>query len=446
MRILVAVRNLAEKPLQNLLIGLIVAAAVMLSTVVVMLSQGIQAGLVKATEPFDLIVGAKGSPYQLVLNTVFLQDSPVGNISHEEYEKLAKNSMVEAAVPLGFGDSFRGHRIVGAGTGIFSHAIKKGQPAWLQVSEGKAFDAPFEAVLGAKTAKDLGLKVGDTFVSVHGTVETNAEQHAHSPYTVVGILKPVEGPYDQAILVSIESIWKVHEHGHEAADGKMAAALPVNAETQGISQEEHDHANRDDHEKDHEHDQDHDALAEEHEHNHAEGAVTAVMLKPKGYAEAMRLYQQYQKDAAVQLLFPAQVIVRLFSFMGQGEQVLNLIAWAVLAMAICTVALSVYWSSLSRVREKVILRVLGAKTGDLFIIVFTEGAILSVAATLAGLAGGHGLFVLLASSLLQHTAITVPTGWSMAEIYLGLLAVCASLVASAIPALLTYKADLAEYL
>ena len=432
MRILVAIRNLAEKPVQNLLIGLIVAAAVMLSTVVVMLSQGIQAGLVKATEPFDLIVGAKGSPYQLVLNTVFLQDSPVGNISHAEYEKIAENSMVEAAVPLGFGDSFRGHRIVGAGTGIFAHAIKKGQPAWLQMSEGKPFDAPFEAVLGAKAAKDLGLKVGDTFVSVHGTVETNAEQHAHSPYTVVGILKPVEGPYDQAILVSIESIWKVHEHGHEAADDKMAAAAPVKAEAQGGGQEDEDH--------------DHDALAEEHGHSHAEGAVTAVMLKPKGYAEAMRLYQQYQKDAAIQLLFPAQVIVRLFSFMGQGEQVLSMIAWSVLAMAICTVALSVYWSSLSRVREKVILRVLGAKTGDLFMIVFTEGAILSITATLAGLAGGHGLFVLLASSLLQHTAITVPTGWSMAELYLGLLAVIASLAASAIPALLTYKADLAEYL
>ena len=414
MRILVAVRNLAEKPVQNLLIGLIVAAAVMLSTIVVMLSQGIQAGLIKATEPFDLIVGAKGSPYQLVLNTVFLQDSPLGNISYEEYEKIENNPLVEAAVPLGFGDSFRGHRIVGAGKELFTHTSRKGQPAWLELGEGKPFAAPFEAVLGAKTAKDLGLKLGDTFVSVHGTVEMNAERHAHSPYTVAGILKPVEGPYDQAILVSIESIWKVHEHGHEQAADKP-----------------------DEHEQD---------TVEEPGHIHSEGDVTAVMIKPKGYAEAMRLYQQYQKDTGVQLVFPAQVIVRLFSFMGQGEQVLNAITWSVLAMAVCTVALSIYWSSLSRIREKVILRVLGARAGDLFIIVFTEGAILSVTATLAGLLGGHGLFVLLASSLLQHTAITVPTGWALAEAYLGLLSVAASLAASAIPAFLTYKAELTEYL
>ena len=54
---------------------------------------------------------------------------------------------------------------------IFNYVINPQRGKWLQINEGRAFEAPFEAVLGARMAAMTGLKVGDTFKTSHGMVE-----------------------------------------------------------------------------------------------------------------------------------------------------------------------------------------------------------------------------------------------------------------------------------
>ena len=62
----------------------------------------------------DMVVGAKGSPLQLILSSVYHIDSPTGNISLEEAEKISKNRMFGSSIKLLYGDNFKGYRIVGA--------------------------------------------------------------------------------------------------------------------------------------------------------------------------------------------------------------------------------------------------------------------------------------------------------------------------------------------
>lgn len=408
MQFVIAWRNLLAKPVQSGLTAFVVAVTITMMVIIILLSTGIHDGLVRATEPFDLIVGAKGSPNQLVLNTVFLQDAPIGNIEHSVLEKLAADPLVAAAIPLAFGDNYHGYSIVGTDSGIFQHQPRAGQPEWLQLTAGRPFARPWEAVIGAKVARDLNLKPGDEFKSVHGLIAAG-EGHEHDhPYQVVGILQPVNGPYDQAIFVAIESIWLAHE---KHADGLPAAVA---------------------------------AATHDDEHHEHENEVTAILVKPKGYSEAMRLYQQFQREPGAQLIFPAQVVVRLFAILGQGEQVLKTVAAVIIVMGLLIMALSVYWSALSRARERAILRALGAGARDVFLIILAEGALLTSLGVLVGGLAGHAIYTLLARAMQSKTAIALTTGFVPAEGYILIGGILLGVLAGIVPALLTYRREIAQ--
>lgn len=416
MHLLIAWRNLRQKWAQSVLTLLVVATSLAMTLVVLLLAAGVQSGLTKATEPFDLIVGAKGSPNQLVLNTVFLQDTPIGNVEYSLVKELQDNPLVAAAIPLGFGDNYRGFRLVGTEVSFFEHRIKEGGQPWLLLAEGRVFSASHEAVIGAKTAKETGLKIGDSFASSHG-VAAGGEAHQEQKYTVVGILQPVNGPYDQGILVSLESIWEAHHH-HDKAE-------PAESQQEIAGQ--------------------HEEGEDAHEHEKEKG-TTVIMVKPKGYAQAMNLYQQFQKDKRAQLIFPSQVVVQLFSILGEGEKVLTYIGYAVFAMALLLVAFSLYWSVLSRSRERAVLRAIGATAKDLFVIVLLEGVLLVWSGAVFGLLAGYGLFQLFAVALEQKTAIAFAGGVTPAA---GLTIACIVLVGTAVgmlPAKLAARKSIIEEL
>lgn len=405
MRLVIAWRNLLAKPVQSGLTVLIVASTIAMLTLMTLLSAGTHNGLVRATEPFDLIVGAKGSPNQLVLNTVFLQDAPIGNISHEIYEEMAVNPLVASTIPLAFGDNYKGYTIVGSGSDIFQHQPKAGQAEWLQLAAGRPFTVPFEAVVGAKAAKKLGLKLGDDFKSAHGFISGD---HVHDQaYHVVGILQAVNGPYDQAILVPIESIWLAHEKHEPELESEIA-------------------------EGSHEHEQVHD--------------FTAILIKPKGYSEAMRLYQQFQSEPRAQIVFPSQVIVQLFAILGQGESMLKTVAYIVIVMGLMIMALSVYWSALSRVRDRAILRALGASACDIFTIILAESTLLTILGVMVGILTGHGIYSLLVKAMESKTAIVLTAALMPDELFIIIGGTLFGMLAGLMPAILTYRTEVAQHL
>lgn len=399
MHLLIIWRNICDKPLQSVLSIAVTASSIALTIVVMLLASSVQQGLVKAAEPFDLIVGAKGSPNQLVLNTVFLQDAPIGNIDFGLVDTLMNNPLVESAIPLGLGDNYRGFRMIGTQESLFAHQIKSGGAAWLQMADGKPFARPFEAVIGAKVAAETGLGLGDQFDSSHGVILGAGQVRHPEKFTVVGILKELNGPYDSGVLVPLESVWDMH------------------AAHQDISSQDTPTKDR---------------------------STTVILVKPKGYAEAMLLYQQFQKNAQAQLIFPSQVVVKLFAMLGEGEKILRVIGGAVLVLSMLVTAFSLYWSALSRSRDRAILRAVGAGRRTIWMIIFGEGTLLVVISLLLGTIAGHGIFAMIAEVLQKKTALAVTGGFTGMEVIVLLSILAVGMLASIIPAIRMARRDIAD--
>ena len=384
-------RNIMFKPLQSLIACLVVAAGIAMAVLVLLLADGVHSGLSSAAEPFPIVAGSKGSPNQLVLNTVFLKDTPMSNISYAEVEKLRANKNVALAIPFGYGDNYRGFRLAGTEAAIFDYEINPKRGKWLHLAEGRAFAAPFEAVVGARMAQMTGLKVGDTFQTSHGMVQVpGSKGHAQS-YKVVGILQPVNGPYDQCVLTDIKSIWAAHA-GHGAA---------------------------------------------------AQG-VTGVVIKPAGYAQALAVLSQYRNNKEMQVVFPSQIIIELFSVMGDAEKVLQIISYAVILLALIIIAFTTYWAAAMRRHDNAIMRAIGAGQKEIIKINFLQGMLLSCIGVGAGVAAGHSVFALLADLLRQKTAVNMAAGFTAQEGVMVLAVILAAAVFSFIPAMAACRRQAAD--
>ena len=150
----------------------------------------------------DLVLGAKGSPLQLILANVYHIDAPTGNISLSEAEKVMRNPYIESGIPLAYGDNYRGYRIVGSNHTYPEHY-------GVEIAKGKLWKDDFEVTLGARIAEETGLEIGDTFYSSHG-LKDSTNVHDDKAFTVVGILSRSETVIDKLILTGLESIWSVH--------------------------------------------------------------------------------------------------------------------------------------------------------------------------------------------------------------------------------------------
>ena len=468
-------RLICHKPLQSIFLVVLMALSVALSVLVFSLGQGIHQGLVRATEPFSLLVGAKGSSNQLVLNSVFLQDQPIGNIPYTEVDKLRANTkMVKAAVPLAFGDNYAGYRIVGTESAIFDVKVSQTMPEWLRVVEGRKFEKPFEVVIGRDVAKQANLQIGSKFHSIHG-VSAKGKAHDHQDYTVVGILDDVGGPYNQAILTDIESIWLAHETAHTKSTKETVTGVdkPVENVASKTEPARLEVAEDDD---DHDHDgHDHDAtnagtgntnvgnttVAEStvQQATAVQGnaqvvpsnpktlgrAVTAVMVEPVGYAQAMQLMMQFQRSKEAQLVFPAQVIVQLFAMMGQGEKMWLPVGGLLILISLLVMMTSSYLSSLGRLREQAIMVAMGASKSFLMKVSICSQAYLVVGGAFIGWAIGAACYAGIASMLQHSMAISMGSVWQWQPAVIAAVAAVIGLLASIVPAVLLQRKSLAQY-
>src|SRR5262249_46347807 len=162
---------------------------------VVLLARACEAGLVRASRPFDLLVGAKGSPTQLLMSTILLQDAPIGNLPLTYFEQLQRDPRVAYAVPLAMGDGVYGAPLLGVGPEFAGLADPStGQPYFV-LAQGRFATHAFEAVAGAQAAKHWQL--GDTFQSQHGGGQDMSGLAHNAWYTIVGIFAPSDTPWDR---------------------------------------------------------------------------------------------------------------------------------------------------------------------------------------------------------------------------------------------------------
>ena len=207
-------KNLISKPLSMALSLVLFGLGVGMVSLLLLLNKQLQDKFDKNLAGIDLVVGAKGSPLQLILSSMYHIDNPTGNVSIKEIRPFLnpKHPLIKKAVPLSMGDSYKGHRIVGTTPDFLGLYEAK-------VAKGALWKNDFEVTIGASIAKDLNLKLNDQFHSSHGFIMDDHLVHDDAQqFKVTGILAPSGSVIDQLILTNTQSIWKVHDHDHSHSD------------------------------------------------------------------------------------------------------------------------------------------------------------------------------------------------------------------------------------
>ncbi len=364
-----SVKNIVDRPLNTFLSLLLLALGVGLISLVLHISTIVEEQFEKNIKGIDMVTGAKGSPLQLILSSVLHIDDPTGNIELVEAKKLMQHPLVKKAIPLSYGDSHKGYRIVGTERSYLDLYEAK-------VAKGKIWEKSFEVTVGASVAKVLELDIGDHFFSTHGLVSVEtAPGHEEHPFTVVGVLEPTNSVIDQLILTSLESVWEVHDHGNEHQESDD-------------EHEKEEHMPHDDHEM-HE---------EEHNHRYEEDKeITALLVKFRSPLGTIQIPRQINENTNMQAAVPSYEISRLFNLLGIGVETLKVLALAIILVSGISVFISLYNSLKERVYEMALMRTFGASKWQVFTLVVNEGLILSFLGFVFGTLGCY-----MALAILSH--------------------------------------------
>lgn len=404
----IALRYLRARWFPNLLTAACVSLGVALLIAVIVLTRGVKEGLLLETSPYEMIVGAKGSPTQVVLSTVFFLDVPTGNIPFRVYRDLKQHPRVTLLVPVNMGDNHKGFRIIGTTPDYFIPVSQLGRREHrLRVAQGRLFAKEFEAVVGATAAREAGLTLGDRFRGIHGFGEGIGEEpdeaHGHREYIVVGILAPSSTATDRGIFTTLGSVWSIH-------------GLPPVPLDELLSK--------------------------------GDGPpITALFLRAQSLADLMLLSIQLNAGPEAQAVFPGRVMDQLFTIFGTGETILEVIAIMVLFVAAITISLSVFGATTERRREMATLRALGASPGTLVQLLLWESAMISLLGALAGFGLGRGAAYAASRIIEASSGIYVPT-WQFSvlePVLLGAMALV-GILAGLIPGLTAYRMEVADHL
>jgi putative ABC transport system permease protein len=387
-------RYLWSNPLTAALNLLLLTLGLAAVTFVLRASAQVEAGLKRDLAGIDLVVGAKGSPMQIMLAGVFHLDAPTGNIPLATLDLLKRQPLVAQVVPLSLGDSLRGFRIAGTTPdylGLYGARLERGV-LWTR---------PMQAVLGAEVARATGLQPGDRFAGSHGLAEGGGA-HGEQPFEVVGVLAESGSVLDRLVLTDLTSVWEVHEEHHagEAHDG-------------------------------------HDDKRE----------ITLALVRYRSPLAAVSLPRWVNAQEGLQAAAPALETARLMRLVGVGTEVLRGFGVVLLVAAGLSVWVALLHAVRAREGDLAMLRMLGAPASRVAALVALEALLLAGLATLLGLAAGHGLVALLERLLAQRQSLRLgPLGFSEAEWLVPLLAGGLALVAAAWPAWRAYRLDVTTLL
>lgn len=417
----IAWKNIWFKPLNTALSIILLTASVAIITLLILLEEQFEKKFNDNIDGIDMVLGAQGSPLQLILSAVYQVDSPTGNIDYTEAKTWMHNHMVKSAIPLAFGDNYRGYRIVGTTPEYLS---KYGAT----VPGGKVFDKNFEVVLGSAVAQKMNLKVGDKFFGSHGDA-AEGEVHEDHAYHVTGIASATGKVVDNLILCNIPSVWAMHDH----EEGEEHAEAVVGKEDQ------HDHNAHSEEEHDHEHEE---AVSEEGKE------ITAVLIKFRGKMGFITWPRMVAQNTKMQAASPALEINRLFSLFGIGLQALQYLAYGIMFISGISIFIALYNTLKERKYEFALLRVNGASRLQLLSLVLIESLLLCVTGFVFGtIVGRIALSLISGSSESEFKMAFNPYEfvWDK-EGYLFGLTIFVGILAAVIPAVKAYGLNISKTL
>ena len=410
-----SIKNIISKPLSSLLSLALLVFGIGIISLLLQLNSLIKTQMDNNLKGIDMVVGAKGSPLQLILSAVYHIDSPTGNISIEDAKKIKNNRMVGSSIDLLYGDNYKGYRIVGTDDEFLDLYDAK-------IKDGRKWEDPFEVVVGSKIHSKFDLKLDDELMSSHGLRETG-EAHADQLFKIVGLLEPSNSVIDQLIVTSPESIWDLHaEHDHSGDE----------------HDDEHDHEHDDEH--DHEHD-------DEHDHEHDDEEITAMLIKFQNPMNIIQFPRQINEETNLQAAVPSYEISRLFKLFGFGIETLTYLAYLIIIVSAFSLFINLFNSMRDRKYEMALIRTLGSSRRQLSFMIIFESLILTTVGFLLGLLVSR-LGVMFVSSLMEESLNYNLNSFGILneELWLLILSIFIGLISSIIPALQVYNLNISEVL
>lgn len=331
-----AYKQLQHRPGRPMLTCLLIALGVMLISILFHAERGYRQRMERTIKGVDMVVGAKGSPLQLVLSAVYHTDVPTGNISVEESSKLNANPLVKGTIPLAYGDSYLGARILGTTKEYID--LYSGE-----LQAGKIWRGEMEVVLGSSLAARSGLDIGDAFSGSHGLIEGGEAHHDH-PYEVVGLLKPTGTVLDELILTSVESVHHVHmhDHGHEAG-----------------------------------------------------GEITAMIVRFRNPLAMMQLPRMVNESTSMQAAVPRYEMERLMKVFGVGARAINILGIIIILVAALSMFIGIYSGLRERIPELALLRSFGASRRTIIGMLASEGVLIGFVGAVVGLLLTRGVLAII---------------------------------------------------
>ncbi len=394
--------DLRRNRLLALVTVLLVAISVATGIAVISQERALRQGSAKAADDFDLLIGAPGSPTQLVLTSIYLRPQALPLLDGDILALASSAPGVKSAAPIAFGDNWQGHPIIGT---IADFASRGGT---LTPSEGRVFRQRGEAVIGASVKLAVGATISPEHGLHHDDDDEDSADHVHSSlhYTVVGRLPPRNTIWDTAILVPVEDVWAVHglTDGHEASASPHIGPPWATARLPG---------------------------------------VPAIAIKPDSVSSAYLLRAKFRTPRSV-ALFPAEVLNDLYATLGNVRDLMSVLALATQVLVVAAVLMALLVGFLARRRQFAVLRAIGASRAYVFCVVWVEVALLIVVGAALGLLMGLGASAALSTWLQTQTGFAMPVSLGAPEAGLvGGLMLAGAFIAT-LPAWLAFKRPIAE--
>lgn len=389
-------KSLRQHLLSTLVTALSIALAGGLLMSVWIVKEQSQAAFTGVSAGFDAVLGARGSKLQLVLNSIFhLEESP-GNLAWSDFLDIQKNPNVQVAIPIAVGDNYRGYRLVGVTTNLFSDVEYAAGRRFRVAPPGRPFDATLrEAVVGSFAASRLGLKSGDKFHPYHGLIFDEKSQHAET-YVVVGIMEPSNTPADRVIWIPLEGLQKMTGH-----DPKAAAD------------------------------------------------ISAVLVKLRAAIAGQQMDLLYNKQGnRLTFAWPiARIISQLFDKIAWFDRVLALVAYLVALVAAGSILASIYNSMNERRRDIAILRALGARRQTIFCAIVLEASCIAALGMLIAFVAYGAIIGVAAAVIRAQTGVVIePLAFHAIMLWAPLAMIALSALAGIVPAVKAYQTNVAENL
>lgn len=374
----------------NLLFIALMGLSVGLGTALIAQERGIRAGLAQAADKFDLIVAAPGSRIDMLLATVYLQPVDAPLLDGHLLAELSAEPQVALAAPIAYGDSYRGHPVIGSTAAFVAHLTDG-------LVEGRLFETTTEAIAGAR----VPLEIGRSFTPAHGHGPASGDDDHHDTrLEIVGRMPMTGSPWDRAIIVAVESVWEVHGLGRGHPPEQSGRLGPP------------------------------------YDPGYFPG-TPAILVRAEALWANYALASKYTRPDTM-AFFPGTVLAELFSHVGNVRQAMSMMATLSQVLVAAGVLAGLVVLARLFARRFALLRALGAPRRFVFAVMWGYTATLILAGAALGLLCGYLAASVISQVITRRTDILVAASLGWPELHLVVAFLSLTLWLALLPAASAY--------